>query len=79
MPTVRTVKILGALQSPDGRYRVEVVQHRADIHYRLLRDGEVWQPLAALGTVEVLLSREGVDLGDFVEAPAPSAQRANGT
>ena len=79
MHNVKSVKILGALQSPDGRYRVEVVQHRADLHYRLLRDGEVWQPLAALGAVEVLLSREGVDLGDFVEAPAASVQDASGT
>lgn len=57
------------MATPDGRWRVEVVRPRGqrDTHYRILRDGEVFRPWAALGTVEYYLGQAGVDMADLVE------------
>lgn len=67
------VKILGAMVTPDGRYRVETVQRGKDVSYRLLRDGEVWHQWAAIGSVQFFLEQEGVDMADLVEVPVGRA------
>jgi bifunctional non-homologous end joining protein LigD len=74
------VKVHGALQSPDGQWRVEVVQLRRPRYprgmaaeYRLIHGDEVREGLA-IGTVQYLLEEAGVDMGDLVEASTePSA------
>jgi bifunctional non-homologous end joining protein LigD len=67
------VKILGAMQTPDGRYRVEIVQRGKELSYRLLRDGQVWHNWAAIGSIQFFLEQDGVSVGDLVEAPITTA------
>lgn len=66
------MKIHSALQSPDGRWRVEVVQHRGQVFYRLLHEDNVVEGLA-IATVQRLLAEAGVDIADLVEAPIEPA------
>jgi bifunctional non-homologous end joining protein LigD len=56
----------GALATPDGRWRVEVVRRDGLRSYRLLHADNVLDGLD-LEAVEQLLHRAGVDLGDLVE------------
>jgi bifunctional non-homologous end joining protein LigD len=61
--------IEGALVTPNGQWRVEVI-HRDNLRsYRLLHADNVVDGLD-LTAVEQLLARAGVDLGDLVEAPS---------
>jgi bifunctional non-homologous end joining protein LigD len=76
------VKILGALQTPDGRWRVEAVEENRSLrdgkvyrstHYRLIHGENVVDGLA-IATLQRLLKEAGVDMADLVEAPiAPAA------
>ncbi|MGK5682395.1 hypothetical protein [Actinoplanes sp. URMC 104] len=59
------MKILGAMQNPDGSWRVEVVQRGAKVGYRLLRDGELEHEYMAIGTVEHILRHAGVDMAEL--------------
>jgi bifunctional non-homologous end joining protein LigD len=63
------VKVHHALQTPDGRWRVEVVQQGSRHGYRILHDGEVLHDWTVVGALPFLLGREGVDMADLVEAP----------
>jgi bifunctional non-homologous end joining protein LigD len=66
-PTVpAAVTVDGALATPDGRWRVEVVQRDGVRSYRLLHADNVIDGLD-LTAVENLLSRAGINLGDLVE------------
>jgi hypothetical protein len=62
------------LESPDRRFRVEVVQRGGQVSYRLLRDGEVWQEKTGIGAIEHLLQREGVSMADLVAVEAEPSQ-----
>ena len=57
----------GALQSPDGRWRVEAVRRGRDRFYRLIHGDNVVDGLA-IATLERLLGEAGVDMADLVEA-----------
>lgn len=65
------MKIRGALATPDGRVRVEIVQDGRRHGYRILRDGQVVHgrdfPIG-IGEVEHYLRREGVEMADLVDA-----------
>jgi bifunctional non-homologous end joining protein LigD len=76
------VKIVGALQTPDGQWRVEAVRENRSLpnrkpyissHYRLVHGDNVIDSLS-IGTVQRLLAEAGVDMADLAEAPIePSA------
>ena len=57
----------GALESPDGRWRVEAVRRGRDRFYRLIHGDNVIDGLA-IATLERLLAEAGVDMADLVEA-----------
>ncbi|MEV6851420.1 hypothetical protein [Actinoplanes sp. NPDC051411] len=66
-PTVPApAEVEGALATPDGRWRVEVIRRDGLRSYRLLHADNVIEGLE-LTAVEQLLARAGVDLGDLVE------------
>jgi bifunctional non-homologous end joining protein LigD len=56
----------GALQTPDGRWRVEIVRRGRDRFYRLVNADNVVDGLH-IASVERLLAEAGVDLADLVE------------
>ena len=64
VPVPATVE--GALATPDGHWRVEVIRRDGLRPYRLLQAHNVIEGLE-LAAVEQLLARAGVDLGDLVE------------
>lgn len=64
--SVGWVKIRGALETPDGKWRVEVVQHRGQVFYRLLHGENVVDGLA-IATVQRLLEEAGVDMAELIE------------
>ncbi len=69
--------LVGAVQTPDGEWRVEAHQLRTHAWYRLLHRGQVYRyrdgrnEVAAdhlpIGSVRYLLSRHNVDLADMIE------------
>jgi bifunctional non-homologous end joining protein LigD len=66
-PTVPApAEVEGALTTPDGKWRVEVVRRDGQRSYRLLHADNVIDGLD-LASVEQLLARAGVDLGDLGE------------
>ena len=70
------MKILGALETPDGQWRVEVVQRRRDVAYRLVHGENVVDGLA-IATLERLLNEAGVSMADLVDVtdrPAASPE-----
>ncbi len=56
----------GALQTPDGRWRVEIVRRGRDRFYRLVNGANVVDGLH-IASVERLLAEAGVDLADLVD------------
>jgi bifunctional non-homologous end joining protein LigD len=78
------VRIIGAMQTPDGQWRVEAVEENRSLpnrrpyiskHYRLIHGDNVVDNLV-IATLQRLLEEVGVEMGDLVEAPedAPAAQ-----
>lgn len=61
-------EVEGALQTLDGRWRVEVIRRGRDRFYRLVHGDNVIDGLF-IATVERLLREAGVDMADLVEAP----------
>lgn len=59
-------KILGAMQTPDGAWRVEIIYGRGGRRYRLVHGDNVVDWLA-IGSVEYLLEQAGVDMAQLVE------------
>jgi bifunctional non-homologous end joining protein LigD len=57
----------GAIQTPDGSWRVEVVKHGRTRWYWIVHGDDVIDWLA-LGSVERILGEAGVDLGAMVDA-----------
>ena len=71
--TVGDVQVEGAMQSPDGRWRVEIVRRGRSRWYRLITgDSEIdWLSIAA---VQRLLADAGVDMGTLVDAPVERSE-----
>ncbi len=68
-PSQGTVE--GALETPDGRWRVEAVRRGRDRFYRLIHGDNTIDGLA-IATVERLLHQAGIDMADLAE---PSSLR----
>ena len=70
------MKIEGALETPDGAWRVEIVKRGQSRWYRVVNgDNELdWLTIAA---VERVLSAAGVDMADLVEASTVSVPGVN--
>ncbi|GGQ58949.1 non-homologous end-joining DNA ligase [Couchioplanes azureus] len=66
-PPAGTVE--GALQTPDGRWRVEIVRRGGQRFYRLVHGDNIVDGLV-IATVERLLAEAGVDIASLEEAPA---------
>jgi bifunctional non-homologous end joining protein LigD len=62
------MKIVNAMQTPDGTWRVEVVQRGRNVFYRLVHGDNVIDGLA-IATLRRLLEEAGVDMADLVEGP----------
>lgn len=66
------MKIRGALQTPDGEWRVEVVQQGTQVFYRLIHGDNIIEGLV-IATLQRLLTEAGVDMADLVEGPLDQA------
>lgn len=62
------MKIEGALQTPDGDWRVEIVKRGKARWYRVVHDDNEIDWLS-IGAVERILGEAGVDMADLTEAP----------
>jgi bifunctional non-homologous end joining protein LigD len=60
-------EVEGAMQTPDGAWRVEVVRRGRDRWYRIVHGDDVLDWLA-IGTVQRILAEAGVDVGDLEDA-----------
>ncbi len=62
------MKIEGALQTPDGAWRVEIVKRGRTRWYRVVHDdNEIdWLSISA---VERILGEASVDMADLIDAP----------
>jgi hypothetical protein len=68
------VKVIGAMQTPGGDWRVEVVRHPSGSRwYRLIHLDNVVDYLT-IGRVAELLAQAGVDMGDLAEVAVPVAR-----
>jgi len=67
-----------ALETSDGRWRVEVAQRGARVGYRILKDGKQWHAWTGIAAVEHLLAKEGVSMADLVEAAVAPVRRPTG-
>jgi bifunctional non-homologous end joining protein LigD len=68
------VKVIGAMQTPGGDWRVEVVRHQSGSRwYRLIHHDNVVDFLT-IGRVAELLAQAGVDMSELAEVDAPSAR-----
>jgi hypothetical protein len=65
----------GAMQTADGRWRVEVIRRETNSWYRLIHDTDVVD-LLDLDSVEALLAKAGIAMSALTPAPAtvPAAQ-----
>ncbi|MBL7255847.1 non-homologous end-joining DNA ligase [Actinoplanes sp. LDG1-01] len=59
-------KVIGAMQTPDGRWRVEAVRRGRQDFFRLIHGDNIIDGLV-IATVERLLAEAGVHLGDLVD------------
>lgn len=59
-------QVIGAYQTPDGRWRVEAIRRSRNQFYRLIHGDNVVDGLA-IATVERLLAEAGVDMADLVD------------
>ena len=69
IPATPQGTVEGALQTPDGTWRVEIVRRGRDQFYRLVHGDNIVDGLF-IATVERLLTEAGIDLADLVEVPA---------
>ncbi|WP_432825114.1 hypothetical protein [Dactylosporangium sp. CA-092794] len=68
------MKVIGAMQTPGGDWRVEVVRHPSGGRwYRLIHRDNIVDYLT-IGRVAELLAQAGVDMGDLAEVAAPPAR-----
>lgn len=69
------MKILGAMGTPDGRWRFEVVRVGREQQYRMYKDGELLPYRGAMGMFEHLLTEDGYEMADLVEMPVEGSER----
>jgi hypothetical protein len=62
-------KVVYAMQTADGAWRVEIVKRGRAEWYRLVHDGNVLDWLS-IGAVQRLLGEAGVNMADLSEAAA---------
>lgn len=67
----------GAMQTPDGQWRVEIVRRRGVRWYRIVHGEEV-QDRLSIAAVERILDEAGVERHTLVEIDPP-ATHGNGT
>jgi bifunctional non-homologous end joining protein LigD len=68
------VKVIGAMQTAGGDWRVEVVRHQSGSRwYRLIHHDNAVDFLT-IGRVAELLAQAGVDMGELTEVDTPSAR-----
>ena len=68
------MKVIGAMQTPGGDWRVEVVRHGSGSRwYRLIHHDNIVDYLT-IGRVAELLAQAGVDMGELSEADGPAAR-----
>lgn len=63
--------VQGAMQTPDGEWRVEVVRYMGDRTrwYRLVHGDETWERLTIAAVTRTLAER-GVDMATLVDVPS---------
>lgn len=66
------MRVRGALETPDGAWRVEVLQQGREHYYRLIH-GDDAQDRIVIGTLQRLLAEAGVDWPDLVETDGEPA------
>lgn len=66
-----------ALETPDGRWRVEVVQRGAQVKYRVLHDGEEQIGWGSIAAIEHLLAKRGVSMADLSEVSSETSVTDN--
>jgi hypothetical protein len=64
--------VIGAMQTPDGRWRVEAVRRGKQDFYRLIHGDNVVDGLF-IASVQRLLTEAGVDMADLVGADTASS------
>jgi hypothetical protein len=65
---VSTGEVEGAMQTPDGAWRVEVVRRGRTHWYRIVHGGEV-QDWLSIAAVERILTDAGVHLDELIDTP----------
>jgi hypothetical protein len=61
------------MQTPDGQWRVEVVQRGSQVRYRLIHGDDIREPIA-IGTIAYELAEAGLSMADLTEVdPAIAA------
>ncbi|MER7274381.1 hypothetical protein ABT369_08000 [Dactylosporangium sp. NPDC000244] len=68
------MKVIGAMQTPGGAWRVEVVRHPSGSRWYRLIHGENIVDFLTIGRVAELLAQAGVDMGELTEVDTPSAR-----
>ncbi|WP_203823213.1 hypothetical protein [Paractinoplanes ferrugineus] len=71
------MKILGAMGTPDGRWRFEVIRVGREQQFRMFKQGELLPYRGAMGIFEHLLTEDGYHMADLMELPIeqPNGQR----
>jgi bifunctional non-homologous end joining protein LigD len=70
--------VTGALQTPDGAWRVEIVHRSGNEFFRLIHRDNIIDGLT-ITTVEQLLAQAGADMTDLTEAPEIAGETEPGT
>jgi hypothetical protein len=70
------VKILGAMATPDGRWRFEVVRQGREQRYRMFRDGQLLPYRGAVGMFERLLADDGYGMADLIDVSDQASSSA---
>ena len=74
-PTSPNEVVEGAFQTPDGRWRVEVIRRGRDHYYRLINGDNMIDGLF-IDTVEQLLAKADINMADLVAKDAPAAHKS---
>jgi bifunctional non-homologous end joining protein LigD len=61
-------QVEGAMQTPDGEWRVEVVRHGRTRWYRIVHGDDV-QDWLSIAAVERILAEAGVNRDELIDAP----------
>lgn len=59
-------RVLGAMQTPDGAWRVEIIRRGRTRWYQIVHDDVFYGPMSIAG-IERVLDQEGVDRSTLVE------------